>query len=209
MRGVFECEGQDIASVQDIPEAQRYYELGMSYFKSDMYEKGLDIMNQVAFLYPESDVADDALYQLALIREKVGDGKLVLGKQTSREAESEILTRLSGTGRRWGTLADLTTLITAFQVGRALMKSAEQRAITQYFFALDDLTTLRTRYPQSDRFAEVNAMVERVSQKIESLLPDPPPPPKPKPQEKPQKKVPKIVGLGIVGLFALIVMMAS
>lgn len=49
-------------------EAQRLYDLGMSYFMSHMYREGLDTINKVAFLYPDSDIADDALYQLALIR---------------------------------------------------------------------------------------------------------------------------------------------
>ena len=54
-------------------EAQRYYDLGVSYMKSDLYEKGLDTLNQVAFLYPDSDVADDALYQLARVSYELDD----------------------------------------------------------------------------------------------------------------------------------------
>ena len=41
----------------DRTEAQRYYDLGMSYLMSELYEQGLETLNQVAFLYPDSDVA--------------------------------------------------------------------------------------------------------------------------------------------------------
>ena len=57
------------APAVDRTEAQRYYDLGMSYLMSELYEQGLETLNQVAFLYSDSDVADDALYQLA---ERIG-----------------------------------------------------------------------------------------------------------------------------------------
>ncbi len=37
-------------------EAQRYYDLAVSYIKSDLYVDGLKTLNQVAFLYPDSNL---------------------------------------------------------------------------------------------------------------------------------------------------------
>lgn len=66
-------------------EAQRFYDLGISYFMSHMYKEGMDTINKVAFLYPDSDVADDALYQLALLREQSGNGEIDIGVAIANE----------------------------------------------------------------------------------------------------------------------------
>lgn len=93
------------SSAVDRTEAQKYYDLGMSYLMSELYEQGLETLNQVAFLYPDSDVADDALYQLALIREDVGDGKVVIAKLQSLELEIGLIERAS---KRTAAVADIS-----------------------------------------------------------------------------------------------------
>jgi len=177
----------------DRTEAQRYYDLGMSYLMSELYEQGLETLNQVAFLYPDSDVADDALYQLALIREDVGDGKVKIAKLQSLELEVELVERAS---KRTAAVADIsaqrgikaglmTSLAATFAdlMDRAKTDTIEQiittptkrQAIAQYTTAIDYLTILIERYPESDRIAEVNNAVERISGKIKALIPKPPP----------------------------------
>ena len=176
-------------------EAQRYYDLGMSYLMSELYEQGLETLNQVAFLYPDSDVADDALYQLALIREDVGDGKVVIASIQSLELQVDLIER---SAERLGKAAELSfqatdntqriiiSLVTFLadiadeaetkQIEEIITAPTKRRAIAQYLTALDYLTILKTRYPESNRMQEVNAMVERIAGKIEELskpTPDP------------------------------------
>lgn len=148
-------------------EAQRNYDLSISYIKSDMYEKGLDILNQVAFLYPESDVADNALYQLALIREGVGDGKFKIGEVTSLEAQQDVLRGLTGE-----LLPDVLTAINAYIAGKATLDKAKTNAIAQYLYSLDYLVTLFERYPTSDILYESKVAFLRVNAKIEGLISD-------------------------------------
>ena len=158
----------------DRTEAQKYYDLGMSYLMSELYEQGLETLNQVAFLYPDSDVADDALYQLALIREDVGDGKVKIAKLQSLELEAELVEKAS---KRTAAVADIsaqrgikaglmTSLAATFAdlIDRAKTDTLEQiittptkrQAIAQYTTGIDYLTILIERYPESDRLVEVN-----------------------------------------------------
>jgi len=51
----------------------------------------------------------------------------------------------------------------------------KRQAIAQYTTGIDYLTILIERYPESDRMEEVNNAVERMSGKIEALIPKPPP----------------------------------
>ena len=166
-------------------EAQRYYDLGMSYLMSELYEQGLETLNQVAFLYPDSDVADDALYQLALIREDVGDGKVVIAKLQSLELEIGLVERASERtaavaeisaerGFKAGimasllaTFADLIDRMETETVEQIITTPTKRRAIAQYTMGIDYLTILIERYPESNRMTEVNAMIERISEKIE------------------------------------------
>lgn len=174
-------------------EAQRYYDLGMSYLMSELYEQGLETLNQVAFLYPDSDVADDALYQLALIREDVGDGKVVIAKLQSLELEIGLIERASKrtaavadiSARRGikaglllslaATFADLMDRAKTDTIEQIITTPTKRQAIAQYTTAIDYLTILIERYPESDRMEEVDTMIERVSGKIEALIPKPPP----------------------------------
>jgi outer membrane protein assembly factor BamD (BamD/ComL family) len=149
-------------------EAQRNYDLAVSYIKSDLYEDGLKTLNQVAFLYPDSDVADDALYQLALIREQVGDGQITIGEKRSIDAVSEELQRLTGYIRN-----DIIVYLNAVVAGTLQMKEAQNRAITQYILALDYLTTLTQRYPDSGRIEDTRNAVNRIIKKIEAMNPKP------------------------------------
>ena len=118
-------------------EAQRYYDLGVSYIKSDLYEDGLKTLNQVAFLYPDSDVADDALYQLALIRERVGNGEVNIAREESLEAQEEVLKGLTGR-----LVPDIIIGITAQIKGEAVFDVEKEEAIAQYLLALDYLIDL-------------------------------------------------------------------
>ncbi len=199
----------------DRTEAQKQYDLGLSYLMSELYEQGLETLNQVAFLYPDSDVADDALYQLALIREDVGDGKVVIAKLQSLELEIGLIERASERtaaiaeisarrGIKAGLMASLAATF-ADLMDRAKTNTIEQiitapnkrRAIAQYTTAIDYLTILIERYPESNRMKEVSAMIERVSGKIETLLS--------KPTEDPTKIIPMIVGV-IIAVIAIKVM---
>ena len=150
-------------------EAQRNYDLAVSYIKSDLYVKGLETLNQVAFLYPDSDVADDALYQLALIRELVGDGKVKIGEQKSLESVREELNNLTGSSTKYGITADILTYINAGLKGQVVIELAKSQAIAQYILALGYLNTLTQRYPDSDRLEETKSTVRRIISKIEVL----------------------------------------
>lgn len=203
------------AHAVDRTEAQRYYDLGMSYLMSELYEQGLETLNQVAFLYSDSDVADDALYQLALIREDVGDGKLKIAKLQSLELEVGLVERAS---KRTAAVAEIsakrgieaglmTSLAATFAdlMDRAKTNTIEQiittptkrQAIAQYTTGIDYLTILIERYPESDRLVEVNNAIERISGKIESLLSQPIPP---KTDEK--------IAAGIFAFIAFIIILA-
>jgi len=148
-------------------EAQRNYDLAVSYIKSDLY--GLKTLNQVAFLYPDSNVADDALYQLALIRELVGDGKVKIGDQKSLESVREELKNLTGSSTKLGITADILTYINAGLKGQVVIELAKSQAIAQYILALDYLNTLTQRYPDSDRLEETKSTARRIISKIEVL----------------------------------------
>jgi outer membrane protein assembly factor BamD (BamD/ComL family) len=150
-------------------EAQRNYDLAVSYIKSDLYVKGLETLNQVAFLFPDSDVADDALYQLALIRELVGDGKVKIGEKKSLESVREELNNLTGSSTKYGITADILTYINAGLKGQVVIELAKSQAIAQYILALDYLNTLTQRYPDSNRIEETNSMAKRIIFKIETL----------------------------------------
>jgi hypothetical protein len=165
-------------------EAQRNYDLAVSYIKSDLYEDGLKTLNQVAFLYPDSDVADDALYQLALIREQVGDGKIDIGEKRSIDTVNEELARLEQsdlgrTGGGGGKLIDLYSIARGLRVQGAYMKGQrvieehKLQAITQYVLALDYLNTLTQRYPDSDRIKDTQDTVDRIIKKINAMNPKP------------------------------------
>lgn len=202
------------APAVDRTEAQRYYDLGMSYLMSELYEQGLETLNQVAFLYPDSDVADDALYQLALIREDVGDGKVKIAKLQSLELEVELVERAS---KRTAAVADIsaqrgikaglmTSLAATFAdlIDRAKTDTIEQiittptkrQAIAQYMTAIDYLTILIERYPESDRMTEVDAMIERMSEKIEALLSEP--------TQETEEIATNTKGIIITGVYAII-----
>jgi hypothetical protein len=164
----------------------------MSYLMSELYEQGLETLNQVAFLYPDSDVADDALYQLALIREDVGDGKVVIASIQSLELQADLIDK---SAKRLGKAAELSfqadnntqriiihlaTFLANIadeaetkRIDEIITAPTKRRAIAQYLTALDYLTILKTRYPESNRMKEVDAMIERLSGKIEALLSEP------------------------------------
>jgi tetratricopeptide (TPR) repeat protein len=165
-------------------EAQRYYDLAISYIKSDLYEDGLKTLNQVAFLYPDSDVADDALYQLALIREQVGDNKIVIGEKKSLEAVKEELNKLESipNSSKWGNVLIVLNNINALLAGQIVMREAESQAIAQYILSLDYLYTLFQRYPNSDKVIEAEDMFKRIIAKIDALIP----------KESSQKPIPKL-----------------
>ncbi len=146
-------------------EAQRYYDLAVSYIKSDLYVKGLDTLNQVAFLYPDTDVADDALYQLALIRERVGNGELNIARQESLEAQEGVLKGLTGR-----LVPDIVVTITAHMRGERVFNTEKEKAITQYLLALDYLNTLLERYPDSDMLSESTLAFSRIAEKIAVLI---------------------------------------
>ena len=166
-----------ICHTYDRTEAQRYYDLGLSYIKSDLYEDGLKTLNQVAFLSPDSDVADDALYQLALIREQVGDGKIVIGEKRRLETVQEELDRLQARGGpTTGFLGTFVRVAIAHGKGEAVFEEAKELALTQYVLALDYLNTLSARYPESDRLEESNLTFNGVVGKIEMLIREPGPP---------------------------------
>ena len=206
----------------DRTEAQKQYDLGMSYLMSELYEQGLETLNQVAFLYPDSDVADDALYQLALIREDVGDGKVVIASIQSLELQADLIERsaerlgeatelsFQATDNTQRIIISLVTLLADIadeaetkRLDEIITAPNKRRAIAQYLTALDYLTILTTRHPESDRMKEVDAMVERVSGKIEALLPKPPPEPK---ELTPEQKRQRTIVTGVVlGFFASIV----
>jgi len=152
-------------------EAQRYYDLAVSYIKSDLYEDGLKTLNQVAFLFPDSDVADDALYQLALIRELVGDGKVKIGEQKSLESVREELNNLTGSSTTLGITADTLTYINAILKGQAVLELAKSQAVAQYILALDYLNTLAQRYSDSDRIEDTQNAVNRIIKKIRTIYP--------------------------------------
>jgi tetratricopeptide (TPR) repeat protein len=210
-------------------EAQRYYDLGMSYLMSELYEQGLETLNQVAFLYPDSDVADDALYQLALIREDVGDGKVIIASIQSLELQDDLIER---SAERLGKAAELSfqadnntqriiihlaTFLANIvdeaetkRIDEIITAPTKRRAIAQYLTALDYLTILTARYPESDRMAEVNNAVERISGKIEALIPKPPPEPKESSAKKltpEQERQLKIVRWGVAGFMASLVIL--
>jgi len=203
------------APAVDRTEAQRYYDLGMSYLMSELYEQGLETLNQVAFLYSDSDVADDALYQLALIREDVGDGKVVIASIQSLELQADLIER---SAERLGKatelslqatddteriiislvtfLADIADKAKTKRIEEIITEPTKRRAIAQYLTALDYLTILSTRYPESNRMKEVDAMIERISEKIEE-------------SSKPTPKNDNEIGLGIVAILAFIIIAAA
>lgn len=183
-------------------EAQRYYDLGVSYIKSDLYEKGLETLNQVAFLYPDSDVADDALYQLALIREQVGDGEITIGEARSLRAMEAELSRLTGNTGRYGKLADILTTIRAHLKGEMELKVAAQQAIVQYLLALDYLNTVFQRHPDSDMMEESSAAFGRVTGKIDRLV-------KPKPPKSVTEEFLTLIGLSIAIVVLTGILMAA
>ena len=164
-------------------EAQRNYDLAVSYIKSDLYEDGLKTLNQVAFLYPDSDVADDALYQLALIREQVGDGKIKIGEKRSINTVNEELARLEKSdlgGAGGGGLIDLFSIAKGLKAGQdaymrgmkvqRVLDDYKLQAITQYVLALDYLNTLTQRYPNSNRIEDTQDTVNRLIKKIKTMM---------------------------------------
>ena len=82
-----------VCSQYDKTEAQHHYDLGMSYVKSGLYKKALMTLSQVAFHMP-SDLADDAMFEIALIYEQAGDGRITIDNTRKLEEEKEILKRL-------------------------------------------------------------------------------------------------------------------
>ena len=146
-------------------EAQQYYDLALSYIKSDLYEDGLKALNQVAFLYPDSDVADDALYQLALIRERVGDGELNIAHEESLQSQREVLKGLTGI-----LVPDIVITIMAHSTGKAIFDKEKEKAIAQYLLALDYLNTLQQRYPDSNKLEESELASTRITTKIDALV---------------------------------------
>ena len=163
-------------------EAQRRYDLAVSYIKSDLYEDGLKELNQVAFLYPDSSVADDALHQLALIREQVGDGEIIIGDMRRLEAVSEVVNRMYRAAPQVRTsklnklLYDILVILNADAAGKTAFRPAKEKAIVQYILALDYLNTLSERYPGSDKLEESKFAFERIIAKIDALIPKPKPP---------------------------------
>ena len=145
-------------------EAQRYYDLAVSYIKSDLYVKGLETLNQVAFLYPDSNVADDALYQLALIREQVGDDKIKIGEKRSIDTVNEELARLEK--NNVGGIGGMLGSIVAYEKGQRVVNEHKLQALTQYILALDYLNTLAQRYSDSDRIEDTQNAVNRIIKKI-------------------------------------------
>jgi len=141
-----------------------------------LYEDGLKTLNQVAFLYPDSDVADDALFQLALIREQVAENKIDIGIQESIETVRKELNKLKNDNTSLG------NKINAILAGELVSASAINKAITQYILALDYLNTLIERYPESDKLTEAKLKVEEILKKIDALIPKPPPAKKPHPE---------------------------
>jgi len=150
-------------------EAQRYYDLAVSYIKSDLYVKGLETLNQVAFLYPDSNVADDALYQLALIREQVGDGKIKIGEKRSIDTVNEELARLEK--NNVGGIGGMLGSIVAYEKGQRVVNEHKLQALTQYILALDYLNTLAQRYSDSDRIEDTQNAVNRIIKKIRTIYP--------------------------------------
>ena len=223
------------AHAVDRTEAQRYYDLGMSYLMSELYEQGLETLNQVAFLYSDSDVADDALYQLALIREDVGDGKVVIAKLQSLELEIGLIERASkrsaaiaeisakrDIGIEAGlmlslaaTFADLMDRAKTGTIEQIITTPTKRQAIAQYTTAIDYLTILIERYPESDRMAEVNNTIEQISGKIEALLPKPPPEPEEAskkeltPEQIRQRKIVRGVALGFIVSLGILFIIAN
>ena len=189
----------------ELTEAQRYYDLGVSYIKSDLYEKGLETLNQVAFLYPDSDVADDALYQLALIRERVGNGEVNIAREESLEAQEEVLKGLTGR-----LVPDIIIGITAQIKGEAVFDVEKEEAIAQYLLALDYLNTLFQRYPGSDKLGESNIAFERIAAKIDQLMAKPIWPPPKRPVNTKERLVKfALVGAILVGSIVLLTMLSS
>jgi len=194
-------------------EAQRYYDLAVSYIKSDLYEDGLKTLNQVAFLYPDSDVADDALYQLALIREQVGDGKIDIGEKRGIDTVNEELARLEQsdlgrTGGGGGKLIDLYSIAKGLRVqgaymkGQSVLEEHKLQAIAQYVLALDYLNTLTQRYPNSNRIEDTQDTVNRLIKKIKTMM-------QPEPEETsrntlfwkdPQKTIGSIIAISLPAL---------
>ena len=148
----------------DRTEAQRYYDLGMSYIKSELYEDGLKTLNQVAFLYPDSDVADDALYELAMIRERAGDGEIDIAWEDSAEAQKQVLKGLTG-----DLVPDMAIIIMAHLAGEAVFDKKKGKAIGQYLLALDYLNTLLERYPDSDKLADSTLAFKHIVDRIDNL----------------------------------------
>ena len=157
-------------------EAQRNYNLAISYIKSDLYEDGLKTLNQVAFLYPDSSVADDALYQLALIREQVGDKKIDIGSKIGVEVMNEELSRLNDSGvskTKWGQIGGIINGINAVMKREIVINKAQNQALAQYIFALDYLNTLIQHYPDSDRQIEAKKAGSRIIMKADNILKHP------------------------------------
>jgi len=184
-------------------EAQRYYDLGISYIKSDLYEDGLKTLNQVAFLYPESDVADNALYQLALIRELVGDGKLVIGESVRIETVREEMNRLSNSnmGSGGGVIVGYLQAWVAHAKGDAAFDVAKQAAIAQYILALDYLNTLSERHRNSDMLEDAHHAFRRIEGKISPLMPK-----QTEPEEPREENVIKTTVWALIIFFSLFIL---
>lgn len=156
-------------------EAERYYDLGVSYIKSGLYEDGLKTLNQVAFLYPESKVADDALYELALLRERAGDGEVSLGEkkrlQTQQVVVDRLIDRYNPQTVGGAVLAGVLAGIQGSIAGQRAFEPAKEYAVTEYLLGLDYLNMLVERYPESDFIERCERTSQRLIEKMERLIP--------------------------------------
>lgn len=92
-------------------------------------------------------------------------------------------------------LADIADEAKTKRIDEIITAPTKRRAIAQYLTALDYLTILKTRYPESNRMKEVDAMIERIAGKIEELS-------KPTPKKKNQ------IAAGVFVIFAFILIIA-
>jgi tetratricopeptide (TPR) repeat protein len=159
-------------------EAQRNYDLAVSYMKSGLYTKGLETLNQVAFLYPDSDVADDALYQLALLCERAGNDEINLGKTNAGLIDSEMVNKVNlnfryapntNNGLIQGILHSLNDLIVMSEQKKMVIGSAKIKAVNEYLSAIDYLNTAFERYPESDIDPQMEKVYQRITDKLDKI----------------------------------------
>ena len=162
----------------DRTEAQRFYDLSLSYMKSGLYTQGLETLNQVAFLYPESDVADEALYQLAILRERSGDGEITLGEARANSINSAMVDKVSLNiqyapnnfdGVMQGIIQSLGDLVIMSGQKRAEIEAQKIQAINEYLLAIDYLNTAFERYPESDIDIQLEKAYQRITSKLDIL----------------------------------------